>query len=279
MQFLKRIFDFYLFSNIHVALSGFCLTKVTLFKFNIENSLTPYFVGLSIIISYNFIRFFEIKKKRLNWYKNWFELNKKYLFILSFITLLLLGLVLNSDNFKMKSIVILFPFAFMTFFYVVPLFKIGKLEVSFRNFPFIKIFSIAVAWAGITVLFPIYDANYLISEHVFLEFFQRTLLLISITIPFDIRDVKRDSDTLKTIPQVLGVVNSKLLGYMLLLGFVCIGFIRNDFANLDVILLIIVAMISAGFLFFSSEKRTRYYTAFWVEAIPIIWFILIILFL
>ena len=178
MPFLKRIFDFYLFSNIHVALSGFCLTKVTLFSFNIENSLTPYFVAFSIILSYNFIRFFEIKKERLLWFKNWYKFYKTYLLIVAIISALSLILIIFSNRFNLKSLYILIPFAFMTFFYVVPLFKIGKTEVSFRNFPFIKIFSISIAWAGITVFFPLYEANYDFTLNVYMEFLQRVLFLI-----------------------------------------------------------------------------------------------------
>ena len=113
MQFLKRIFDFYLFSNIHVALSGYCLTKITLLTFKIENSLTPLFVAFSIVISYNFIRFFEIKIKRLSWFKNWFDKHKNYLIILSILAVLGIIFILFSSQFNSYSLWILLPFAFI----------------------------------------------------------------------------------------------------------------------------------------------------------------------
>ena len=72
MQLLKRIFDFYIYSNIHVALAGFCITKITLIKFGNVESYTPYFVALSILVSYNFIRYYEIKTSHLTWFKSWF---------------------------------------------------------------------------------------------------------------------------------------------------------------------------------------------------------------
>jgi len=192
MQFFKKILDFYIFSNIHVALAGFSLTKITLYKFGIYDDLVPIFVGLSIVISYNFIRFLEIKTDRLNWFKNWFFEHKYYLLLLSVLSTVLLGYIAFFSSFNLNSIVILFPFAFMTVFYVVPLFKSKKDEISFRNFPAIKIVSIAVSWAGVTVFFPLYETNFDFNFDVYNEFLQRFLILVAITLPFDIRDVTID---------------------------------------------------------------------------------------
>lgn len=279
MQFFKKIVDFYIFSNIHVAIAGFCLTEITLDKFEILESLTSIFVALSIVISYNFIRFFEIKYRRLEWFKNWFLSYKKSLLVLSLLSALLLVRIVFFSSFKITSLIILFPFAFMTLFYVIPLFKIGKIEFSFRNFPSIKIISIAIAWAGITVLFPLYEAGYEFNSIVYLEFAQRFLFLMVIIIPFDIRDVYIDSKSLKTIPQLLGVSNSKILGYLLLMGFVLLEFLKGSYTLEGILTLLIISIITALFLAFSSAKRTRYYTSFWVESIPLVWFGLISLFL
>ncbi len=270
MSFIKKIADFYIFSNIHVALAGFFLTKITLMKFEITNSLASFFVGLSIIVSYNFIRFFEIKTSRLNWFKNWFFRNRNYLIMLSLISIFFIGEILFSNSFNLISLVILFPFAFMTFFYVVPLFKIGNTEVSFRNFPLIKIFSIAIAWAGITVLFPLNEARFSFTFNVYIEFVQRVFFLIAITIPFDIRDINTDTKSLKTLPQVFGVKMSKIIGYILLVGFISLEFLKVDFINEDIYILMLLSIITALFLGFSSVNKSRYYTSFWVESIPFI---------
>jgi len=279
MKFLKKILDFYIFSNIHVSIAGFSLTKITLLKFGIVDNLTPIFVALSIVISYNFIRFFEIKGNSLNWFKNWFFEHKNVLSLISFLSIILLIYITFFSKFNLKAILVLLPFAFMTFFYVVPLFKIGNIEVSFRNFPSIKIVSIAFAWAGITVLFPLYEANFEFTSNVYIEFLQRFLLLMAITLPFDIRDVTFDSKSLRTLPQVFGVEKSKIVGYVLLILTVLVEFLKDNFSNSEMYMLIFVSFVTALFLIFSSPKRTRYYTSFWVEAIPILWFILIVLFL
>ena len=279
MYFLKKILDFYIYSNIHVALSGFCLTKITLVQYGNESNLSPFFVGLSIIISYNFIRFFEIKYKRLQWFKSWFYNHKIGLLLLVVASTVLLGYITFFYSFNLKSIVILFPFAFMTMFYVVPLFKTKKVEISFRNFPFIKIVSIAISWAGITVFFPLYEAGFEFTLNVYIEFFQRFLFLVAIIIPFDIRDVKIDSKTLKTLPQALGISDAKIVGYILLLTLILCENFKENSGNSSMYVLIIISIVTAIFLLFSTPKRTRYFTSFWVEAIPIFWYGLIVLFL
>jgi len=279
MQFFKKIINFYILSNLHVALAGLCLTKITLFKFEINEPLTPVFVGLSIIVSYNFIRFYELKTNKLSSLKDWFLTRLKTLSVLSFISGIGLLYILFFSDFNITALKLLFPFLLMTLFYVIPLFKIGNIEISFRNFPGLKIFSIGVAWAGVTVLFPLYEAGIEFTLNIYLEFIQRILILIVIIIPFDIRDVKSDSKRLKTLPQVLGVYGSKCLGLVLLLLFVILTLLGQKQLNNEVFVKVVISIVTGLFLWFSSPKKTRFYTSFWVEAIPIFWLILIVLFL
>jgi len=279
MNSLKKIFDFYIYSNIHVAIAGFCITKITLLKFGFYTNLVPLFVGLSIIVSYNFIRYFEIDSKRLGWFKRWVLQYKNKLVLLMTLSLLIGGYIIFFTGFNIKSLFILIPFGFMTLFYTIPLFKIGKLQVSFRNFPAIKIFSIAIAWSGITVLFPLSEVNYIFTTDVYIEFFQRILILIAITIPFDIRDIYLDDKKLKTLPQLLGVHYSKVMGTMLLFFFVLLGSNKTNYSNNNLLVDIIITLISLFFLWNSSPKKSRYYTSFFVEAIPILWFLIVLVFL
>ena len=275
MQLLKKIIDFYIFSNIHVALAGFCLTKITLLKFGYSTFFSPLFVAFSIMVSYNFIRFYEIKTNRLSWLKQWFLDQKKVLMGLTIFSILGIVYLLFLTSFNLKSLLVLIPFAFMTFFYVIPIFKIRSTEVSFRNFPGIKIFSIAIAWAGVSVLFPLYEKGVELNTTVFVEFIQRILFLIAITLPFDIRDIHSDSEELKTLPQILGVKNTKIIGSLLLVFFVLLELIQK----MNLLITISIAIVTVTFLWFSTIDKSRYYSSFWVEGIPIFWLFLILLFL
>ena len=108
---------------------------------------------------------------------------------------------------------------------------------------------------------------------IYVEFVQRFLILIAITIPFDIRDVNSDFKSLKTLPQLFGVKNVKILGTGLLVLFIIFGLWNNFFLKTDVL----IAIITGILLWFSSESKNRYYTSFWVESIPIIWLTLILI--
>jgi len=178
----------------------------------------------------------------------------------------------------MNALKVLFPFLLMTLFYVIPLFKIRNLEVSFRNLPGLKIFSIGFAWAGVSVLFPLYEAEIEFTTRIYLEFIMRILILIVILIPFDIRDVKSDSEKLKTLPQVLGVYASKWLGYILLFLFVILILLGQKQLNNEVFINVGISILAGLFLGFSSPEKSRFYTSFWVESIPVFWLVLIVLF-
>ncbi len=278
MNSLKKIFDFYIFSNIHVAIAGFCLAKITLIKFDIHSNLAPLLIGFFIIISYNFIRYFEIDSKRLGWFKSWFLQNEIRLVWVSVLAFLSSVYIILFTKFNLESLFIVIPFGFITVFYAIPIFKIGKFEVSFRNFPAIKIFSIAIAWAGVTVLFPLLEQGYHFDNNVYLTFFQRVIILIAYTIPFDIRDINFDEKQLKTIPQLVGIKNSKIVGTILLSIFVLIGFLKNSCFEKDILSDFIIAVIVFLFLWNSKTKQSRYYTSFFIEAIPILWFLEVVVF-
>ncbi len=271
-RYLETFFTFYIYSNLHVALAGLSAVMVTNLKFGILTQIPALFVFFSIILSYNFIRFYEIKNDRLEWFFDWFLQHKIKLLALSLISFLGIVAIFFSGFLHQKSLWVLVPFAIVTFFYIVPIGKFRKNELSFRNFPFIKIFSIAISWAGTTVLFPVLDADLQLTTDVWLEFIQRISLLIAITIPFDIRDIKNDDENLRTIPQVFGVLRSKYIGMVLLLIFVFLEILK---INSFYITTLIIAGITALFLAFSSEKKSRFYTGFWVESIPIFWYILL----
>jgi hypothetical protein len=94
---------------------------------------------------------------------------------------------------------------------------------------------------------------------------------------FEIIDLANDDPHLKTVPQQIGVRRTKLLGLLLLLPFYFLEFLKSNFdKNQLVVNLLLVIMISL-FLIFANDKRSKYYTSFWVETIPIVWWMLLIL--
>lgn len=269
MQFLKKIIDFYIFSNLHVALGTFCLVKITLLPFHIYESSSALFVLLSTVISYNFIRFYRISDIK-TWYYDWLKKYKIFLFILTGISFF--ALIYLFFSLQLKAIMWLLPFSFFTFFYIIPLpFK----NISLRNVPGVKLFIIAISYAGITVLFPLAQNDIPITINEWILFIQRFLFIVIITIPFDIRDLYCDNESMNTLPQKVGVKKSKLIGVFFGMLFLMLEFFKNPTNDKYLIINLIVVITSILFLIFSKEKQSKYYSAFWVESLPIFWFLLI----
>ena len=95
---------------------------------------------------------------------------------------------------------------------------------------------------------------------------------------FEIIDLKWDDPHLKTVPQQIGVVNTKRIGVALMLLFVLIEFLSSDFRIEFLALKSALAITTILFLLFSNENRSRYYTSFWVESIPIFWWLFLLVF-
>jgi hypothetical protein len=95
-------------------------------------------------------------------------------------------------------------------------------------------------------------------------------LVFVLILIFEIVDLKNDDPLLQTVPQQIGVERTKKLGFGLLLLFLALDFWNVNFSLLSLFFI----LVTAFFLAFAHEKRSHYYTLFWVEAIPIFGFVL-----
>ncbi len=269
MQLLKRLFNFYVFSNIHVAVGAFFFVKITLMSFSIQENETGLFVFFSTIVSYNFIRLLNIPEHK-NWITIWFVKHKKAIIILSIVCCI--ACVYFATDFNSNAIVVLIPFIILTLFYGMPL---PNRLFSLRKIPGLKILVIAFCFAGVTVIFPLVQNSIKISSIIGVLFIQRLLFVILITIPFDIRDVDFDNSKLKTIPQYFGIISAKLIGVFLGVIIVLIDFIFLFENQITSYIVMIVTSVSVILLLFSNNKQPKYYSTFWVESIPIVWYVLL----
>jgi hypothetical protein len=90
-------------------------------------------------------------------------------------------------------------------------------------------------------------------------------------LPFEIRDLSYDDLNLSTIPQSIGVKNTKYLGFCFLIIIAILELlIQNHLIQYKIIFLLIL-IITAYMLSISNLKRQLNFTALWVEGIPILW--------
>jgi len=271
MNLLKQCFGFYVFANIHVALASYCLIRITFLEFDFENQSLAFFVFFATILSYNMIRLVQLD--RINSMTAiWIRAHKKSLVFLN--VLALFGLVYFAFDLNLSGFKALLPFVVATLFYVLP---IKNKSSGLRQIPGLKLFLIALSWAGITLYFPIQEAGLAVSNQ-WLFFAQRFLFILAITIPFDIRDSQFDLRELATLPQVLGVNKAKIVAIMAVVAFLVVDLFLLDISESIFKVHLLVALISMVLIGFSSPLRNRFYTTFWVEAIPIVWYILVLIF-
>jgi hypothetical protein len=271
MQTIKRVFDFYIFSNIHVALAVFSLTKITLLNYSIESNLLPWFVFFATIASYNFIRLYKILEIQ-HWNFEFIKKNKRGILALTFLSLLIV--IYLSFLLKFNTLLVLLPFGLFTLFYVVPIPVKKDNSLALRSVAFLKLFLIAISWAGVTVLVPLINYDIELQRIEIITFIQRFLFIVVITIPFDIRDVNFDAINLKTLPQVFGIQRSKVFGLLFLMLFLGLEFLKNEITTQQFQLHFLIGLISLLFLFRATPNQNKYFSAFFVESLPIVWLLL-----
>lgn len=264
MIFLKRVFDFYINSSVHVALAVACLVLVTFEKYVIPNDYNlVFFSFFGTLAAYNFVKYTEIIRIQKKDIRNRLKM-------VSVLSLISLGFaVFFFFRLKEKSQWIVLISSVFTVLYTLPVFP--KMN-NFRNWAGIKIYIVTLCWVAITVFLPILNSEIPIGNHVFIFALQRFILVFVLILIFEIVDLAKDSPNLKTIPQQIGVQKTKVLGYVLLFLFCVLEVLSSNYR----ILVWMLAFATALFLAFANEKRSRYYTSFWVESIPIVWWLMLL---
>lgn len=265
MDFIQSILKFYINSSLHVALAVVSFTLLTYIEFELNIDIyLLLFVFSSTVVAYNFIKYYTLFN-RLH-----FSSELKLIKGLSF--LFLAVLMFCIFHLRVESIFLFLILGLFTLLYTLPLLPQAK---NLRDISGLKIFIIALVWSGTTIYSPFVQQGLfqkLWSSDLSWYGFSRFLLIIALTVPFEIRDYHFDKDNLKTLPQIVGVKSSKIIGLLLCIASLLslyVGMNQIDWSEYVLFILVIVLII------FASPQKSVYYTAFWVESVPIIWLLLI----
>ena len=246
MKFLKTIYDFYLNTSIHVAFAVVSLVQITKLSLNISANFNfNYFVFFATILGYNFLKYLQVFWNRV------FTVRKNF------------GIVFVSSIAIFEMI---FYFFRLEFNFQLEFLKIGLLVLIYpliRKYGLIKMLFVSFCLTFITVYIPTVNNNLHFTYCI-----QRFIIILCLLIPLEICNFEIDSRTLTTLPKIIGIINLKILGYFLLVLF-C--FLQFDFYNLFFAFLVAIA------IYFSNQSRTKYYASFWVESLPIVYLVLVII--
>jgi hypothetical protein len=148
---------------------------------------------------------------------------------------------------------------------------------SLRSIPMLKLFLISFCWAWMSFAIPMFIQGQVWDSFSSFELFFRSLLIAGLTIPFDVRDRLYDPVKMKTIPQIIGVDRALYWSGILILIYEiwCISAFFIWQIDWQLSLAWIIGLeIGAQLIKRVRHNPSELYIGFWIEAIPIIVFIL-----
>jgi len=216
------------------------------------------FALFSTLVAYNSQRLLKAREGKKTPWLDWVNQHSKSLWALTLFSAIVAGFCLiQIIQLKYDALLLLIFASASSVLYVI---RIGKKNA--REVPYLKIHLIAFTWVFILVLFPLLNEN--IDAHVLWMFVAHYFYVVAVTIPFDIRDLKYDDPSHKTIPQVLGVFFAKINGVVLLMLFSATMLWQEPelIANWVFHLAVLVQIVLVAFM---HEKRSDYYCAGFID--------------
>ncbi|MBD3638111.1 MAG: UbiA family prenyltransferase [Crocinitomicaceae bacterium] len=270
---LRKIIEALVYSNLWI--SGGALSMTWLFYILVEvelNFKVLAFIFFSTWLTYTFQRYmkFYYGEKWLGPRMKWMERHHTIVKVILYISLL--GTILFSIYLSLISILLLAFLGAISFLYAYK-FKLTSKRMNLRDVPGIKIFLIGLVWALSCAIIPAIEENMFNAQVVMISW-GYLFFIIGITIPFDIRDIDYDEVHKKTIPQVLGTQNAKIVASILvIISYVLINFPEYNRWPLGVGLTLAVYLV-----LMSNKKRDELFYSFLMDGllimIPVIYFVL-----
>ena len=265
---MSTFFKSLIFSNVFVAFcaASLCLSSQLLFgQYNFHITA---FIFFATLFTYNFQRLARTNKHISHPRISWISQNRSILFLTAFVSALISSYYFTFFNVNTQGAIIFCALISLLYPFIL------------RRIPYLKIFFISLIWMISTCLLTALEQELIFDRQVFLHSLARFFFVFAITIPFDIRDIKFDNKRLKTIPSLLGIKKSHMIG-ILSLVIVQISYLYLFISyNLNVIYLVAISIsiIITGFLVIkSNEKKGEMYFSFGVESTSIIFYIILVI--
>ncbi|PWG06475.1 UbiA family prenyltransferase [Polaribacter aquimarinus] len=268
MKMFKLIFNFYINASIHVAFGVYAFLRITELYYDLPNNqILNYFVFFGTITGYNFVKYAGVAKLHHR------SLTKDLKIIQIFSLFAFLALCYFAYQVPRETLFLTIPFCLLTVLYAVPF--LSGFEKSLRQISYLKIVVVALVWAAFTVLIPFVDADKEINTNIVLMLLQRFLIVVILILPFDIRDVQFDAISLQTIPKKIGVKKTKKLGLILLIIALLLEYFISDLSKVKTPFMLFF-FITILFLMRAKTVQSKYYSSFWVELLPVLWWLLLL---
>lgn len=267
MNFIQKIFDFYLNSSLHVAIAATSFAVITSLISNLQiNYYLILFIFLGTFSGYNILK-----------YQSLFKINKHQKSSTKIIAILSIASIIVAFflflRFKVSTQLSVIFAGIILLIYALPIFYQTK---NGRQQMFLKTNWVTMAWTIICTVAPVLENSSSFSLLNLIYSCQFYLHIFTTMLVFEIVDLKNDDKNLQTIPQIIGISKTKILGVLIILCNVILLNIFNENDTQFSLNFVIPIIFNTLFLIFVHKNSHRYYSQFWCEAIPIIWLLLII---
>lgn len=260
MKWIKLLLDIYVKGSIHVALSVFSMSSLSLLSLN-KNipELQLLIVFFASYVYYNLIKFAPVGFKGTNQptiFWNWLKLST----LLSFLILLYLVKGLSKDSWFILALSSIFGVLYV---------QKELLPISREN-GWIKAFLVSLVWALITAVLPstLLHKDWFGLE-IILLFFSHFFLVLALLVPFEIRDMSVDQLMMPNLAQLLGIQKIKWVGYLSLILSIILWMLATDLGIYYQLAYFIFYLITVTLIAGAKIDQPQNYTSLWVEAIPI----------
>ena len=268
MKPLNHLFNWIIYSNIFVAFCVLALAMSSELIFDSSNLKVNLFVFFATVFTYNFQRVVKANQRKEAVNYDWFAKHKISTYSLMLISGIIAAYLFYFFQLDTQILITLSSIICILYPFVL------------RNIPYAKIFIISFIWTISSMLLLIVENDIILSQNIYMHLLSRFLFVFAITIPFDIRDLKYDESSIRTIPVIFGEVKSKwiaVLALILALLIILVQLIHFDMPIHFLIAMLCLFLLASLFIINSSENKSAIYYCFWVESMSVFCYLFLIL--
>jgi 4-hydroxybenzoate polyprenyltransferase len=251
------------YGNWWIGLCGAALAQLSYHELGGEGIQGPLMVAVlgATVVTYNLNMLSGLKELRTSGTRSlrhhWFLTNEEIL-----MAHLGAGCVLSAAFFMLSSRtwLLLLPVALVAVLYVLPLTGGRRL----REIGLWKIFLISGVWGWVTVVLPAIQLEVQPDWKSVLQLaLERSLFVLTITIPFDVRDLGTDAlKGVRTLPSILGWQRALVLALGVMALFTVMVSVRLGSGALGHLPAILTA---SALILFTRPSRPDMYYSFWLD--------------
>ncbi len=269
MRTAKFLFNLYLDASFHVSLAVASFTVITYCFLGVFYDFYLLgFVFFATVVCYNFVKYGVEAHKYL-------VVSNQYHRIIQILSFISFGMAIYFLWHLSTTVwIAVTGLGLISTLYAVPMLPNAK---NLRSLGGFKIYVIAFVWTGFTTLLPVLNAYMEPNWDVGILCLQRFILVLVLIIPFEIRDMKWDDSALKTLPQVIGPRKTQNLGLVLLGIFFLLTFLKDTLNTEEIVFRLLLVFFLVPFFLVNQTKQSKYFSSFWVEGMPILWALAILL--